>query len=348
MAGYFQKTTTAGQGVPRIKYSADYASLQAAIDDTATGETLFVNADYTLTATAEITSRGVVIDSNRATIRPTSNGSPSPLLRVKNSATTTLVNGVTIRGLRFENLTVGVGSGLGNALEITDALPVGAANAVYHIRCDDLEVLNFARGINLVNAFDIIICNSDVEECQIGIRAETTLSGKFAGQLKLMTNLLQKNEYHVSTNNVTGGIVGDVELFGVLIGHRRTGVSGHGSTGIFMGGDCGGVFVFGSHLEDLANGVYGQSGFTTSVGMFGSKMILSSTFGNAGFDFTTGTVGSVSIVGVAFSANSGIPLYKIPSTLHGVLVGGNIQSGIGTAPNNGLIETVVTGGKSAY
>lgn len=350
MTGYFQKTTNSGQAVPRVKYSADYASLQAAIDDTNYGETLFVNADYTLTSTAEVTKRGVNILGNRPIIRPASNGSPSPLFRVKTtSAGSPLLNGTYLRGLRLESASgVSAGSGTGIAMELSDSLAAGVGS-MWHMLCEDVEVWNFARGINLLNAFDVLIQNVQIEECQIGLRCETTTVGKTTGQVKLVGGFIINNQYHLSIDSSTAGVsMSYVNLFGVSIGHQRTSTAG-GSTGIFIGKDCGGVSVFGGHMEDVVTGIYGGGGFTTAVSLVGSSVSLAASGANAGVDFTGGgSVGSLCLLGNAFQAGTAVPFYKIASALHGIVVAGNTRAPLGSTPSNGLIEVVPVDGKSVY
>jgi len=76
MAGYFQKTTTAGSGVPRVKHSSGYSSLQTAFDDLQSGDTLLINQDYTLSATVQLTKNDVQIIGLGGLIKPQSNGTP--------------------------------------------------------------------------------------------------------------------------------------------------------------------------------------------------------------------------------------------------------------------------------
>jgi len=350
MAGYFQKTTTSGQGVPRLKYSADYATLQAAINDLTIGDTLFVNADYTLTATVEVSQRAIQIIGS-GLIKPTGNGSPSPLIRIKNTSSVPSVNNVTIRGLRFENAAgVANGAGVGYALEVRDDLPVGPGG-VWHIICDAIDVNNFGQGVRITNAFDVVVSNCHITNSQIGLRCETTTAGKGTGQVKLFGGMFLNNEYHCSVDSNAQNLTMDhVELFGVSMGHQRPLITDRGSTGVWVGKDCGGVFIYGSHLEDLATTVYGYSGFTTNVAIFGTRILPSTQWANTGVDYSTAgaSIGSLALIGVGFIAPATIPLYKVPSALHGVLVGGNTRSAWVSAPSDGLIEAIPVDGKSLY
>ena len=118
--GFFQKTTDVGQSVPNVKFASDYATLNAAFSDLQEGDILFVNKPstggwYTLTNTAEITQRNVQIIGMGGRIRPSSNGNPSPLIRIKNISTgdprQKLLTNILISGLRLENDKTAVGTG---------------------------------------------------------------------------------------------------------------------------------------------------------------------------------------------------------------------------------------------
>lgn len=349
MAGYFQKTTTAGQGVLRLKYSADYGSLQDAMNDLQEGDTMVLNADYTLTSTVEITQRNIQILGRGATIKPNSNGNPSPLLRVKNTASLPILNNVSINGIKFRNASgVGDGNGTGIALEVIDTNPTTGDDFVWHIKIEDVDVHNFGQAISLKNVFDIVVDNCHLTGSQIGLRCETTTTAKSTGQIKVFGGFMTGNQYHISLDGATGAGSSDIDLFGVSMGHQRTGVGG-GSIGVFVGKDSTGITMFGCHVEDVASGIYISSAtFVAVISVFGSKFV---DISNTGVDTADSSgIGSLSLIGNWFNVKSGSTavFYKAPTVNDGVLIGGNLRSSNDTRPTIGYLEHSPTSGKSVY
>ena len=114
---------------------------------------------------------------------------------------------------------------------------------------------NFAKGILLEGAFDLVINNCNLSQNEIGLRCETLSTYRPAGQVKLFGGFFLHNRYHISIDGASGTEFDDMSLFGVTMGHQRDGASG-GAIGIFVGKGTGGIFLFGSHLQDLASGIY--------------------------------------------------------------------------------------------
>jgi hypothetical protein len=347
--GFFQKTSDPLQAVPKIKYSADYASLQAAMNDLQEGDTLIVNADYTLTTTVELTRSNVQILGRGALIKPSSNGNPSPLLRIKNTSNTPTITNVSINGMRFRNADgVSDGNGTGIALEVLDDYPTVNNGFVWHIKIEDVDASNFSRAISLKNCFDIVIDNCQCGGNNVALRCETTTTAKSTGQVKVFGGFYIGNQYHISCDGATGTGTADLSLFGVSMGHQRTGAAG-GSIGVFVGKDSNGITMFGCHLEDLASGVYVASGtFVAVIGVFGSRFVEIS---NTGVD-TADSVGinSISLIANWFGVKSGSSavFYKAPVVNDGVLIGANLRSSNDTRPAIGYIEHSPGIGQSVY
>ncbi len=345
MAGYFQKTTSASSAVSRIKHSSDYSTLQTAFDDLSSGDILYINKDYTLTSTVDIVNStnnlkgDVKIIGYGSVISPSSNNSPSELIRLQNSSVNSSVSNIVISGLRFKNNFSGAGSGTG--LVIIDNVQ---NEFVYHIKLEDLKFENFRKGLEIRNAFDIVIDNIYSTNCENGIRLRSNVSGKLCGQIKLFGGWLVNNTIHIQIEANTGLSFDHIELFGTTFGHRRP-TDTEDSIGVNIETNSAGVFAFGCHFEELKNIVNLQSGvFLAATSVQGCKML---NISDCCFNYSQGSSNVISINGNLVSP-SNKPILKSSYNDQGLAVLANSATSNNAIPDMGVVESaLLTGGKSS-
>lgn len=348
MSGYFQKTTSAGSAIPKIKHTSDYASLQAAFNDLVSGDTLLINNDHILTSTVNlITSTNnlngdINIIGMGGQIRPNTNNNPSVLMKIENNATAVYPTNFNISGLRFHN-PASTGSGLGTALEIVDGRTPGG---MFHIKLDSLKINNFTTGLEIKNAFDIYIENILVTQCSTGIKCNTTITNKLTGQIKLFGGMSMNNTNHIQLTAISGESVDHIDLFGYSCGHQRNNASGN-AVGIQIDCSTAGVFIFGSHFEDLSKAINIGGNFVGTSTMVGCKLV---SIQDSGLDFASGSARTMTVLGNTFSPNNKafIKAPNPPYLDQGFAALGNTRSQNNVYPNIGILEAYSATGKSAF
>jgi hypothetical protein len=371
--GLFQKTSDPALAAPNIKFASDYSSLNAAFSSLQEGDILFVNSPsnslstnwYTLPQTAEITQRNVQIIGMGGRIRPTSNGGPSPLIRIKNisngpgGARQKLLTNIVISGLRIENDKASTGQGTGVGIEILDDYQNVPDGNVWHIRLDDIYVENFSFGIKITNAFDIVLNNCAAGQSTVGLRCEVTNNNRVVGQVRLFGGHFLSNSYHISLDGIPNSQFGQIQAFGITCAGQRFSVSG-GAEGIFLGKWTQGTMVFGCHFEDLAHGIVCGSGVTTPSGSYSemSLAVIGCTFHRmrvpgAGIDTnaTSSQLASLISIGNNYGPNDNTSqFYNTPRFFQGILIGGNTQNSnlSQSYPGTGYIEHTPAANKNAF
>lgn len=341
--GLFQKTSDPSQAVPGVKWASDYASLNDAFSSLEEGDLLFVNPHpsgrYTLTQTAEITQRNVQIIGMGGRIRPTTDGVPSPLIRIKNISTggnrRKILLNIVISGLRIENDKASTGAGTGIGLEILQD-PAIIGGSTTHVRLDDLYVENFHRGVTILNAFDITINNPYIQENLVAIRCEATLASQTVGQVRLFGGFLIKNSHGLSIDGVSGSTYGQFQCFGTTFGHQRTG-GGTGPEGVFVDKWTQAILIFGCSFEDLKHGVIFGNNIPVnapfspysqmSIAIFGSTLhLMQNPGGCIDTNSTNASIASIVSVGNNFGPNTNQTLVNnIPRVHQGLLIAGNTR-----------------------
>lgn len=370
--GFFQRTKDIAQSVPNVKYASDYDDLNMAFSDLQEGDILFVNKPstgdwYTLTSTAEITQRNVQIIGMGGRIRPSSNGSPSPLIRIKNISTGNnrrkLLTNILISGLQLENGAT-IGSGTGYGIEILND-PSVKEGLVWHVKFDDLYIENFEHGIRIVGAFDVTLDNCSISECLIGLRLEVNDPNRVVGQIRLFGGFFVRNSYHIALDKSENGpsdvFFGQLQLFGSTFGHQRTDGT-LGPDAVIVNKWTQAILAFGCHFEELAHGIHFASGVPSSppfsslsqmsISVIGSTFHLMTVPG-AGID-TNGTnaeLASLVSLGNNYGPNDNTSqFYNAPRFSQGVLIAGNTQNLTYSQnyPTAGLIQHTPASNKGAY
>ncbi len=324
-----------------IRYSSDYDSLQQAIDDTRSGDILYIDRDYTLTSTIEIRQRDVTIIGTKSWLQPVANGTPSPMFRIVNSgegADAVLWN-TSLKNLRFRNEKGAQGYGTGTAVEIYDD-PSIENGGVSGIRLEDLSIENFNTGIHVNNAHNIFVGNCLVAGNYEGMRCESSDSTRLAGQIKVFGGYFINNNYHIHSTCVPGANgVGGIFLFGWTCGHQRndaadSSVYANGATGVYA--ECPTfISTFGSHFEELDYAVHEKGGFVPGINAFANDMSLMGVTG-----VRSDAAEEIALIGNAFSPDD-VALLSNQKVYKGILAGANYKSAMRDSiieVNNGLIE----------
>ncbi len=298
-------------------------------------------------------------------IRPSSNGSPSPLVRIKNISNgqggnrQEMLLNVVVSGLRIENDKAATGSGSGIAIEVLDDYQNVPNGGVWHIKLEDLYIENFGYGVKITNAYDIVLNNLSVGQCLVGLRCEVNDTHRIVGLVRLYGGEFLNNSYHVSLDGVTGTQFGQLQAFGCCCASQRTNGT-QGPEGISINKWTQGILLFGCHFEDLNHGIIYSSGVTEPPGTHSLMSIaaMGCTFHlmrvpGAGIDTnsTSAQIASTASVGNNYGPSTNTSqFYNTPRASQGVMIGGNTQNAnyAQTYPPTGYVEHSPANNKNAY
>jgi len=200
------------------------------------------------------------------------------------------MNDIVIEGIKVINPnTWGMGRGVG--IQISDT----GQGDIWHLVLRDVEVQNFDIGISIQNAFDVVLDNLDISQCDIGLKLYSD-SGKMGGQVKVFGGMLLNNNTHISIGNF-----GEISLFGFSCGSSRQG-STQKAKGIDMWYASKGVFSYGGHYEDLMYGFYLEPGIFVNTGVW-----VGNTFESldTGINLSNGSANTITLMGNAlYSSNA--------------------------------------------
>jgi hypothetical protein len=250
-----------------VKYFSDpqYSdSLQAAFDDLHEGDILYLDKSCELNDTVRLSQRNVQIigaeglESGGAeatyTIRPKSDGVASPLIQIINQspAVPSLTN-IILSRVRLRNAEgMGEGSGTGTAIQIVNDPASGGA--IWHLKFEDVDIENFEIGLNIQDAFDIVISNCQISGCKEEMVFDSTDLRMVPGQIKLINGFCVKNNTHIKVKGATGATFDKILGFGWSCGHERGNIPVK-ATAISSSIAMNGIILFGCHLEDLEYGI---------------------------------------------------------------------------------------------
>ena len=284
MATYWKRVIDDLKYTPKIKKATDYDSLQSAVNSLSVGETLNVNQDYKLNSTLTITKGGIKL-TGQGVITSTSN----PVVSVNNT-TNPYMNDIVIEGIKVINPNSwGMGKGVG--IQISDT----GQGDIWHLVLRDVEVQNFDIGISIQNAFDVVLENLDVSQCDVGLKLYSD-GGKMGGQVKVFGGMFLNNNTHISIGNF-----GEISLFGFSCGSSRQG-STQKAKGIDMWYASKGVFSYGGHYEDLMYGFYLEPRIFVNTGVW-----VGNTFESldTGINLSNGSANTITLMGNAlYSSNA--------------------------------------------
>lgn len=324
----------------------DSQRLQAAFNALNEKGTLYIDRDYELDQTVNIKQRRITVLGRGGTIKRASGASSTLVLFLIDNTTHQIVNNIVIDGLSFTNPTPSPGTGAGTAIQLQQ----DANSYLYHIRLQNISINNFDVAIKIVDSFDIVIDNCEIETCNIAIKTEFSNDG--VGQIKLFGGYYINNNYGVHIDNPSGSYAvyqGQIMAFGTTFGHRRPGSST--SIAVYVAKPIGGVFLYGCHIEDMNNVIYFADNFPNNTA---NEPMVVSLFGSSVFnisgDYVIDTrnaepyMGGVSIVGNYNWRSAGTPelsaIPKIESNGRGsVISAGNSLSSYPNISNMSYTES---------